>query len=192
MGHRKAATPGESPERACGHVPAPRQICSPRVVPVSYRPPRRSCEGRLTCRITCVLGQRPTVRDSEGHSTCRTQTTALSKVRAFRHTASVHASGHGESEPISCRCPVSKTPQPEQGAEHGPKRPPWRAQLVLSSCVVDRACVTRRKLQTPGTAEEHKRQEAPTINPIDPTDTQGMCGVECAVNHVCGRRGRGR
>ena len=33
--------------------------------------------------------------------------------------------------------------------------------------------VTRRKLQTPqaGTAEEHKRQEIPTINPIGPTDT---------------------
>ena len=26
--------------------------------------------------------------------------------------------------------------------------------------------VTRRKLQTPGTAEEHKRRETPTINPI--------------------------
>ena len=33
------------------------------------------------------------------------------------------------------------------------------------------AGVTRRKLQTPGTAEEHKRQETPTVNPIDPTDT---------------------
>ena len=32
-------------------------------------------------------------------------------------------------------------------------------------------CVTRRKLQTPGNAEEHKRQETPTINPIGPTDT---------------------
>ena len=30
--------------------------------------------------------------------------------------------------------------------------------------------VTRRKLQTPGNAEEHKRQETPTINPIGPTD----------------------
>ena len=27
--------------------------------------------------------------------------------------------------------------------------------------------VTRRKIQTPGTAEEHKRQETPTINPND-------------------------
>ena len=27
--------------------------------------------------------------------------------------------------------------------------------------------VTRRKLQTPGIAEEHKRQETPTINAID-------------------------
>ena len=34
----------------------------------------------------------------------------------------------------------------------------------------DDACVTRRKLQTPGNAEEHKRQETPTINPIGPTD----------------------
>ena len=33
------------------------------------------------------------------------------------------------------------------------------------------AChVTRRKLRTPGNAEEHKRQETPTINPIGPTD----------------------
>ena len=31
-------------------------------------------------------------------------------------------------------------------------------------------CVTRRKLQTRGNAEEHKKQEAPTINPIGPTD----------------------
>ena len=30
--------------------------------------------------------------------------------------------------------------------------------------------VTRRKLQTPGHAEEHKRPETPTINPIRPTD----------------------
>ena len=30
-------------------------------------------------------------------------------------------------------------------------------------------CATRRKLQTPGNAEEHKRQETPTINPIGPT-----------------------
>ena len=36
--------------------------------------------------------------------------------------------------------------------------------------VVTSMSVTRRKLQTPGTAEEHKRQETPTINPIDPTD----------------------
>ena len=34
----------------------------------------------------------------------------------------------------------------------------------------DALCVTRRKLQTPGNAEEHKRQETPTINPIGPTD----------------------
>ena len=30
--------------------------------------------------------------------------------------------------------------------------------------------VTRGKLQAPGNAEEHKRQETPTINPIGPTD----------------------
>ena len=30
--------------------------------------------------------------------------------------------------------------------------------------------VTRRKLQTPGNAEEHKRQETPTTNPIGPTN----------------------
>ena len=30
--------------------------------------------------------------------------------------------------------------------------------------------VTQRKLQTPGNAEEHKKQEIPTINPIGPTD----------------------
>ena len=27
--------------------------------------------------------------------------------------------------------------------------------------------VTRRNFQTPGTTEEHKRQETPTFNPID-------------------------
>ena len=34
-------------------------------------------------------------------------------------------------------------------------------------CTATPHSVTRRKLQTPGTAEEHNRQEAPTINPID-------------------------
>ena len=33
--------------------------------------------------------------------------------------------------------------------------------------VIIHVCVIRRKLKTPGTAEEHKRQEKPTINPID-------------------------
>ena len=33
-------------------------------------------------------------------------------------------------------------------------------------------CVTRRKIQTPGTTEEPKRQEAPTTNPNDPNDRQ--------------------
>ena len=36
--------------------------------------------------------------------------------------------------------------------------------LAVKLC---RVTVTRRKLKTPGTAEEHKRQETPTINPID-------------------------
>ena len=35
---------------------------------------------------------------------------------------------------------------------------------------ISKGCVTRRNLQTPGNAEEHKRQETPTINPIGPTD----------------------
>ena len=34
------------------------------------------------------------------------------------------------------------------------------------------ACVTRRKLQTPGNAEEHKRKETPTINPINRQTSQ--------------------
>ena len=38
-----------------------------------------------------------------------------------------------------------------------------------------RYCVTRRKLQTPGTAEEHKRQETPAINPNDRQPTQLYC-----------------
>ena len=33
-------------------------------------------------------------------------------------------------------------------------------------------CVKQRKLQMPGTANEHKRQETPTINPIDHQPTQ--------------------
>ena len=50
---------------------------------------------------------------------------------------------------------------------------------ILNHCIMTpKACrdmsgingVTRRKLQTPGIAEEHKRQETPTINPIGPTD----------------------
>ena len=35
---------------------------------------------------------------------------------------------------------------------------------------VNGCSVTRRKLETPGNAEEHTRQETPTINPIGPTD----------------------
>ena len=38
-------------------------------------------------------------------------------------------------------------------------------------CELCQSSVTRRKLQTPGNAEEHqKKQETPTINPIGPTD----------------------
>ena len=33
--------------------------------------------------------------------------------------------------------------------------------------ITDTRCVTRRKPQTPGTAEEHQRQETPTISPND-------------------------
>ena len=48
----------------------------------------------------------------------------------------------------------------------------WAAARIRSSCnaVYVRTGVTRRKLQTPGNAEEHKRQETPTINYIGPTD----------------------
>ena len=41
---------------------------------------------------------------------------------------------------------------------------------MLQFCMFRMHGVTRRKLQTPGNAEEHKRQETPTINPIGPTD----------------------
>ena len=34
------------------------------------------------------------------------------------------------------------------------------------------SCVSRRKHQSPGTAEEHRRQETPTINPNDHQPTQ--------------------
>ena len=48
--------------------------------------------------------------------------------------------------------------------------------------------VTRRKLQTPGTAEEHKRQERPTINPIDRQPThltdQAPCTIERAARET--------
>ena len=35
--------------------------------------------------------------------------------------------------------------------------------------------VTRRELQTPGTAEEHNRQETPTVNPNDHRPTKLTC-----------------
>ena len=40
------------------------------------------------------------------------------------------------------------------------------------SSITRRKRVTRRKLQTPGTVEEHKRQETPTISPNDRQPTQ--------------------
>ena len=42
--------------------------------------------------------------------------------------------------------------------------------MILSGNETGDECVTRRKLQTPDNAEEHNRQETPTINPIGPTD----------------------
>ena len=47
----------------------------------------------------------------------------------------------------------------------GSRSRPWSHQHRTR-----RACVTQRKLQTPGNAKEHKRQETPTINPIGPTN----------------------
>ena len=51
------------------------------------------------------------------------------------------------------------------------------------------ASVTRRRLQTPGTAKEHKRQETPTTNPNDrqsaqPTD-QAPRTIESAARVGC-------
>ena len=57
-------------------------------------------------------------------------------------------------------------------------------------------CVTRRKFGTPGIAEEHKRQETPTINAIDrqPTNLtdQAPSTIERAACSCCnaGRRAR--
>ena len=58
------------------------------------------------------------------------------------------------------------------------------ASLLWSGCS-KLCCVTRRKLQTPGNAEEHNRQETPTINPISPTNkphrpsTKHYLGRDC-------------
>ena len=44
------------------------------------------------------------------------------------------------------------------------KRVVWNESRKERCCVTSGCSrVTRRKLQTPGTAEEHKRQETPTI-----------------------------
>ena len=51
----------------------------------------------------------------------------------------------------------------------------WVGQLRglhAGSLGARKLCVTRRKLQTPGTAEEHKRQETPTVNPTDRQPTR--------------------
>ena len=45
-------------------------------------------------------------------------------------------------------------------------------------------CVTRRKLQTPGNAEEHRRHETPTINPIGPTDKPMLCVPQHAYDNT--------
>ena len=53
-----------------------------------------------------------------------------------------------------------------------------RNMYELPQCVDSQAwalegnCVTRRKLQTPGSAEEPKRQETPTKNPNDRRSAQ--------------------
>ena len=42
-----------------------------------------------------------------------------------------------------------------------------RSKLLAAKLVAHMHGVARRKLQTPGTAEQQKRQETPTINAID-------------------------
>ena len=65
---------------------------------------------------------------------------------------------------------------------------------MLSLCAA--WCVTRRKLQTPGPAEEYKRQETPTIDPNDrqPVTVNGLvCGGLQAGHRGGGQRlGLGR
>ena len=52
------------------------------------------------------------------------------------------------------------------------KGQPGRRKTPITTAAVHASAqqhgVTRRKLQTPGNAEEHKRQEIPKINPIGP------------------------
>ena len=49
-------------------------------------------------------------------------------------------------------------------------KPGTLCDIRTAAVLMYSGCVTRRKLQTPGNAEEHKRQETPTINTIGPTD----------------------
>ena len=49
---------------------------------------------------------------------------------------------------------------------HGPLASATKPEQFQQSCFTE-YCVTRRTLQTPGTAEENKRQETPTTNPND-------------------------
>ena len=41
----------------------------------------------------------------------------------------------------------------------------WTGTEACKKQFADRKSVTRRKLQTPGTTDEHQRQETPTISP---------------------------
>ena len=76
---------------------------------------------------------------------------------------------------LVCGCFVCVTPRrktkPRKTQE--PKQRPTQQRTKISfeksgitpNC--KQQCVTRRKLQSPGSAEDHKKQETPTINPID-------------------------
>ena len=69
---------------------------------------------------------------------------------------------------------------------------PPRCGFILSLFC---SCATRRKLQTPGTAEEHTRQETPTSNPIDRQPThlidQAPGTIEMQLCQVTRRRHAG-
>ena len=55
---------------------------------------------------------------------------------------------------------------------HGPLASATKPEQFQQSCFTE-YCVTWRTLQTPGTAEENKRQETPTTNPNDRQPAQG-------------------